>query len=383
MKKIVYQIICSLLAFTLLIGTVAFAKTKENKNNNADPYAAFHNEVNTKMQNIRVEKYNEMALIDQQIIDLKKNSEALLNHINEDIHRTANSEETEAITDLQSSDAMLNQNDLDINHTHSLKEAETISNLQAQYDVIVSQIDSFENKKMQVKNQMYSEVDQTLKDLGFVKASTEIQSDEIDENIALQETEPGYMQTKSDAYYYSQTKEFYYWVDYDYTETNIFGVKSGLDDIWGDYDLVSMQHKDDNGWNWNNITVDAYMVYRNSLAGSADKYHIISGTAVSNRDDFWNGCIFNVKDENPSPDINFCIVKISLNGWLQTRGSSRSTQVKSEYEHNYKAWVFSSVQIESTGLNQSEFKMNVTYSKESKIWRRSAGSRVVQIPNGC
>ena len=166
---------------------------------------------------------------------------------------------------------------------------------------------------------------------------------EFSDDIHVSATDAGYMQTTSSVSYDSKTKEFYYFVEYDYNEKRALGYY-GLDDSWGDYDLVSMQHKENTDWYWNNIIVTANLAHGftgNSLAGKADKYQILdkglfNASAVSNREDLWNGCIFNIKDDDVSGPQQYSghIRYITLEGWLKPTGSDKSTQVKSEYEHN-------------------------------------------------
>ena len=108
------------------------------------------------------------------------------------------------------------------------------------------------------------------------------------------------------------------------------------------------------------------------MVGKADKYQILDSglfntSAVSNRESLWNGCIFNVKDDEVTGTGNFSghIRYVTVEGWLKSTGSGTSSQVKSEYEHNYAKWALSSVSISATGLNDTDFTLSVTYNKES------------------
>lgn len=174
----------------------------------------------------------------------------------------------------------------------------------------------------------------------------------------------------------------------------MFGEYVGLNDSWGDYDLVSMQHKDNADWHWNNIIVTANLAVGNrtsSIAGKADKYGILdngvsNACAVSNRNDFWNGCVFNIKDANVKvvtgqSSTTTEVKTVTLEGWLAPTGSNKTANVKSEYEHNYEKNVFSKVEINGVSLDNDSFSMNVTYEKFSGSWQRSSGSRLCTIPN--
>lgn len=192
---------------------------------------------------------------------------------------------------------------------------------------------------------------------------------------------PGNVQTHSDdAAYFQNTKEFCYIIAFEC-------VPPILDDMWGDYDLISMEMKNNNGWSWNNISTTVWV---NDLAdtgsgmtclGDADKYHVISGNYASARSDFWNGCIFNVKDKNGQLfAVRVGLSDILMVGWLQTRGNSRSNQVKADFEHNYKKNVFNFFSI--TGASIKDFNLQVSYSAEINRWSRTTGSRWVEIPAG-
>ena len=200
-----------------------------------------------------------------------------------------------------------------------------------------------------------------------------------DDSPALFSSDAGQMQTDSNVAYFSNTKEFCY--------IAAFYATTFLNDMWGDYDLVSMEMKDENGWSWNKISVTAYFNnYTMSDStmtemGEANQYHIVSGTLVSARTDFWIGCIFNVRDQPTGNAIlgnTYGLSDLLLIGWLQTRGSSRVNYVRADFEHNYKWIVFSSVSV--SGADIKNFNLNVTYSKESMRWSRTAGSKRVEIP---
>lgn len=264
---------------------------------------------------------------------------------------------------------------------------------QIAYEALIESIALVEEKITAVDEQYYKSIEEYLTSLGM-KVIDDFSSSCDVSDIHLSATDAGYMQTTSGVLYSYVTNEFYYHVEYDYAGT-FLGAYTGLNDLWGDYDLVSMQHKDNNDWYWNNIIVTANYAdgfYGNenaTLAGKADKYQILEGnmlggaSAVSNREDFWNGCIFNVRDDQMNAQFDYSseIRYVTLEGWLKPVGNSTETQVKSEYEHNYKTWVLASVAIGSTELNDDNFSLDVTYTKSSGSWRRSAGSRVCNIPN--
>ena len=348
--------LCCLLTFFLLFNTVAYAQTGENEKNNKDPYEAFHNEISDMVASIREIGDSNIELIENQIYELNTESVFLL------------------------------EQNLNIN---------SIESTQMRYNDILSEINELEEEIVAIKKETDQEIASKLKEKGFIFCtSRETESDsDIVNTMRLQGCDAGNMQTSSYVHYYPATKEFYYYVCYDYNAKNSLGAYVGLDDSWGDYDLVSMQLKDDNGWYWNNIRVTAklaYGFYNNNIAGIADKYSIIdsglSGTShVSNRNDFWNGCIFNVKDSHISMPQSFSseIRYVYVEGWLKTAGTSRSSQVKSEYEHNYEDWELGDVKISGTGLDYTNYKMEVSYSHQEGRWSRSAGSLVVTIPSGC
>lgn len=192
-------------------------------------------------------------------------------------------------------------------------------------------------------------------------------------------SDAGQVQTDSNVAYMSTTKEFCY--------IAAFYATTFLNDMWGDYDLVSMEMKDDNGWNWNKISVTAYFNnYTMSDStmtemGEDNQYHIISGTHVSARTDFWNGCIFNVRDQTTGNAIlgnTYGLSDLLLIGWLQTRGTSRVNYVRADFEHNFKRFIVSSVSV--SGADIKNFNLNVTYSRESMRWTRTAGSKRAEIP---
>lgn len=270
-----------------------------------------------------------------------------------------------------------------------LQKSDFSVNLQKEYNMILNSIKIAEKEISEIKNNYFNEIDLYLNEIGFEKINDKDFNNEISKEIHTSATDAGNMQTRSSISYNKTTKEFYYFVEYDYGDKNLFGAYTGLNDSWGTYDLVSMQHKDVNAWSWRNIIVTANLAYGvagNNVAGKADKYKILSSgfygspSAVSNRNDFWNGCIFNVRDTDYSGPQNFSshIRYITLEGWLKTSGTTKTTQVKSEYEHNY-AKLLGKVSIGNTNLNNSSFKMDVTYEKSSGKWMRSAGSRNATI----
>ena len=262
---------------------------------------------------------------------------------------------------------------------------------QMTYTNLVNQIDMINTKIQQVEDKYFNNVASYLYSQGFVEIDSDIDESVTNDGFHLSATDAGYMQTTSNVTYNTTTGEFYYFVEYDYNEQSLFGAYVGLNDMWGDYDLVSMQHKENNDWFWNNIIVSADLgigFSGTTLAGKADKYQILSNglagaRAVSNRNDFWNGCIFNIKDaevtahQSHSSEIRY----VTLEGWLEPGGSQTTCQVKSEYEHNYAEWVWSSVAIGATLLDDENFTMDVTYELSSGAWNRSAGSKRCTIPN--
>lgn len=91
--------------------------------------------------------------------------------------------------------------------------------------------------------------------------------------------------------------------------------------------------------------------------------------------------VVNVRDQTTGNAIlgnTYGLSDLLLIGWLQTRGSSRVNYVRADFEHNYKWIVFSSVSV--SGADIKNFNLNVTYSKESMRWSRTAGSKRVEIP---
>lgn len=265
---------------------------------------------------------------------------------------------------------------------------------QIKYNDLVQQIESLDADMLETRQDFYDSINQYLNSLGFIAVNDENTQDVINKDIHLSATDAGKMQTNSSVYYNSSTNEFYYYVEYDYTGKNLFGEYVGLNDSWGDYDLVSMQHKDNADWHWNNIIVTANLAVGNrtsSIAGKADKYGILdngvsNACAVSNRNDFWNGCVFNIKDANVKvvtgqSSTTTEVKTVTLEGWLAPTGSNKTANVKSEYEHNYEKNVFSKVEINGVSLDNDSFSMNVTYEKFSGSWQRSSGSRLCTIPN--
>ncbi len=262
------------------------------------------------------------------------------------------------------------------------------SALQEKYDIVVANITENESAIDKAKREYFDNINNYLSEMGFSNPE-EINNDgQLEKVIHTSGTDAGKMQTTSSVRYNKSKNEFYYFVEYDYNAKNLLGAYLGLNDQWGTYDLVSMQHRDQRNWSWNNIYVTANLAYGyngNSLVGKADKYKILdkgfTGTsAVSNREDFWNGCIFNVKDTAVNGPKNFSseIRYVTIEGWLKPSGTAKSTAVKSEYEHNYKT-KDASVSINASTLNNGTFGMEVKYSKTIGKWRRSAGSRTCTI----
>lgn len=262
---------------------------------------------------------------------------------------------------------------------------------QKEYTILVNEIKMLNAKIQEIHNEYFDNVKAFLHSQGFIDVESDAVSTEIFESFHLSATDAGYMQTNSFVQYHPELGEFYYFVEYDYNQQNLFGAYVGLNDSMGDYDLVSMQHKENDDWSWNNIIVSADLgigFAGTTLAGKADKYRIIDNglagaRAVSNRNDFWNGCIFNIKDDEVSAHQTHSseIRYVTLEGWLQPDGSQKTCLVKSEYEHNYKKAIWDSVSIGSALLDDLNFSMNVTYTAYSGSWSRSAGSRVCVLPN--
>lgn len=262
---------------------------------------------------------------------------------------------------------------------------------QVEYTNLINEINTLNTQIQAIEDKYFEDVALFLHSQGFVDVDSDADEAETSEGFHLSATDAGYMQTSSNVTYNSTTGEFYYFVEYDYNQQSLFGAYVGLNDIWGDYDLVSMQHKENDDWFWNNIIVSADLgigFAGTTLAGKADKYQILSNglagaRAVSNRNDFWNGCIFNIKDDEVSAHQSHSseIRYVTLEGWLEPGGSQRTCLVKSEYEHNYAEWVLSSVAIGATLLNDESFSMDVTYELSSGAWPRSAGSKRCTIPN--
>lgn len=256
------------------------------------------------------------------------------------------------------------------------------------YDIIVNNIAENEVKIDAIKNEYFNNIKNYLSSMGFDEVEETNLIETEDKTIHTSATDVGKMQSTSSVTYNKTKNEFYYLVEYDYNAKNILGSYLGLNDAWGTYDLVSMQHRDERNWSWNNIIVTAnlaYGFYGNSLVGKADKYEILdtglAGTsAVSNREDFWNGCVFNVKDTEVSGPQNFSseIRYVTVEGWLKPSGTVKSTAVKSEYEHNYKTKT-ATVSVDASTLDNGTFGMKVEYSSTIGTWRRSAGSKTCTI----
>lgn len=261
---------------------------------------------------------------------------------------------------------------------------------QTTYNEIIKSIDLVEEQIKTIQSEYFDNVYSYLRSVGMEIIDTG-DNEEINGSIHLSATDAGNMQTTSSVSYSTLTDEFYYFVEYDYNQQNLVGTYVGLNDMWGDYDLVSMQHRENSDWYWDNIIVTANLAngfYGNSLVGKADKYQILDagffGTnSVSNREDLWNGCIFNVKDSEVTGAQNFSseIRYVTLEGWLKPTGTETSVQVKSEYEHNYQKLAWNSVTIGSTDLDDPSFSLEVIYEVVSGVWRRSAGSRLCTIPD--
>lgn len=230
------------------------------------------------------------------------------------------------------------------------------------------------SKKLnEIEKERYLNLEKALTSYGAVPVSKETLPSVQPKSI------PGDWQTGSDIFYWPETKEFsfYAW----------FMGNTPILDMWGDYDLLSMEMKNDNGWIWNNIAAMAVFNDKNmnpDLAfdvGEADKYHVVSGNHVSARSDFWNGCIFNIQDKTIQGMMFLNgLTFMMMEGWLQVCGNSRVNYVKADFEHNYKRHIFDIVAI--SGSNITDFNLNVSYSNEGGSWFRTSGSRVAEIPSG-
>lgn len=346
MKKIVSLIL--IFVFCLLsfnIGTYA-------NNNEQDPYYDFHMQVSSAIEEMRFERNKKIQAVEDQMDNLKSSATDLLNE----------------------------------RATYSVEKESTYKN-------ITNQLSQLNSKVEEIKKEYSTSLENYLKNIGFVLIDDNIGFENTDQKIVhtSASTNANYMQTTSTLTYYPATKEFYYYVEYDYNQQNLFGAYLGLSDSAGDVDLVSMQHKESTDWYWNNIIVSAEFAdttMGNGFAGKADKYGIISNcfvpdspSRVSNRIDFWNGCVFNVDDTACKYyEYNSEIRYVTLEGWLQSSGTATSSAVKSEYEHNYKKWVLDKVAVSGVNLNDASFSMEVSYSKLSGVWQRSAGSRVCTLP---
>lgn len=238
---------------------------------------------------------------------------------------------------------------------------------------------SSSNLKVELENRLQNikkEQSETLKQALVSYGAVPIQ----DENdFAQLKSIPGDWQTGTDVFYWPETKEisFLTW----------FSGNSPILDMWGDYDLLSMEMKNDNGWYWNNISAMAVFNDKNMNpdnvfdVGEADKYHVISGNRVSARSDFWNGCIFNIQDETIQGMVFLNgLTGMIMQGWMQTRGSSRSNYVKADFEHNYRRHIFDAVVV--SGSSITDFNLSVSYSNQGGSWFRTSGSRLAEIPAG-
>lgn len=224
-----------------------------------------------------------------------------------------------------------------------------------------------------IRKSQYTELERVLLPYGAVSIQNQ------DENAIQLTSVPGDWQTESYIFYWPETKEFSYWAWF-YSSTPIL-------DMWGDYDLLSMEMKNDNGWYWNNIKAAAMFNDKNMNpdnafeVGAADKHGIVSGNRVSARADFWNGCIFNIQDQTIQGMVFLNGLSwLLMQGWLQTRGSSRTNYVKADFEHNYRRHIFDAVVV--SGSSITDFNLNVTYSNQGGSWFRTSGSKIVEIPSG-
>lgn len=346
------KIICMTLIATMIMSLLVFSASAEEafaEKNDTDPYYEYHLEISRDLDSMRETRNEQIAVHQKQIEEFRNSSMELYNEF---------------------------LNTLSVER-------------QTTYSDIVDSISDLEGKIKNIQDKYFSDVYEYLQDNGMeiVDNSNELA---VSQDIHLSATDAGKMQTTSSVFYNSATGEFYYLVEYDYYEQNLLGAYVGLNDIWGDYDLVSMQHKENTDWHWNNIVVTANLsngYYGDSLVGKADKYQILdtglfNASSVSNREDFWNGCIFNIKDDEISGPPNFRahIRYVTVEGWLRPAGSAKTTLVKSEYEHNYKEWIWNGVTVGATDLDDPSFSLEVSYTKSSGSWRRSAGSRSCTLP---
>lgn len=322
---------------------------------NTDPYAEYHKMVDDMVSAI-VENYeNQSNRLETQINEIKEECSIMLQENN--AARSAN------LSVLEQADALLYQ--------EKLLEIEALETDQEELE---------EEKQDAIWNQ--------LAGLGFVNGATDGEKfitetgEQIPLQPQLQALEAGQMQTSSSVMYQPQYKEFYYYVEY----------RGDLADWWKDYDLVSVQHKDDNGWYWNAVTVKGYEVTTNGTntlletIHCATKYSITEGSRISAREDFWNGTIFNVNDrtsQNMGTNYLSYLNKVTVQGWLHVNGEIRSTMVKSDFEHNYQTLLVRGGNITSSILDPVSFAMSVSYETETLRWLRTAGSRYITIPAGC
>lgn len=87
------------------------------------------------------------------------------------------------------------------------------------------------------------------------------------------------------------------------------------------------------------------------------------------------------KDEVTAPQgFSSHIRYVTVEGWLKPVGTAKTTQVKSEYEHNYKEMIWDGVTVGATDLDDPSFSLEVSYTNSSGSWRRSAGSRYCTLP---
>lgn len=346
------KIICITLIATMIMSLFAFSASAQEvpaEKNDTDPYYEYHLKISSDLDSMRETRNEQIAVHQKQIEEFRNYSMELYNEFLESLSMES----------------------------------------QSTYNDIVDSISVLEGKIKNIQDEYFNDVYAYLQENGMEIVDNSNEST-VSEDIHLSATDAGKMQTTSSVSYNSTTGEFYYFVEYDYYGQNWISTYVGLNDMWGDYDLVSMQHKENTDWYWNNIIVTAnlaYGFYGNSLVGKADKYQILdtgffNTSSVSNREDFWNGCIFNIKDDEVSGPQSFSsnIRYVTVEGWLKPTGSAKTTLVKSEYEHNYKEWIWNGVTVGATDLDDPSFSLEVSYTKSSGSWRRSAGSRNCTLP---
>ena len=361
------------ISLVVLLTVCSFAKEEE-----IDPNNAIREETSNLVENIRKNYYNDIDEINTQKEELEKQTSSLLrNSLNNESREILN---TYTNTTLEDNNIYLDE--------------------ESQYNLVLTSIENCNNNIENLRDDMYEEIDRSLKERGYVNGSSDpeaIKRDNIEVNnsLSLEACDAALLEIPSTGvYYHVATKDFYYWCDYDYVGKNSFGVYTGLNDMWAVYDLVSVQHKDDNGWTWRNQRASCY--FNNGMrAGVTNGDTVIEHTElnttshISHRDSFWNGDIYNLKDDSlfiGQTGDEYHIKEISVSGYLLPKGTSKSTMLKSDFSHNYETWILENVGISSALLDEKSFSLSVTYTKEKRAWQRGTAAREAVIPSvqpGC